>query len=307
MLQVHQQKTIAVIGDSILDAYDDGDYADMDTPIFRIRSRKYVPGGAGNVARNIQSLGGEPLLYSVVGVDPPSERYIWELKKAGIGVDCLVKDSRWTICIKTRLLHKGAPLIRIDRESASPAVDDNKLYSQMTNIPSDCKTEILSDYAKGCLAPGLVNRISRFVRVKGKRLFVDSKSATIPSLAYVYKPNLREFEKMVGAKLEKMEEIRAAALAFKRHYRIQHLIVTMDRRGLLWMDEKENGRAMPSTVVNPVDSCGAGDSFLAALALESARGKAMEEAIYTANLAAGAACRHVGTYAVRPSDIAVRL
>ena len=307
MLQLHQQKTIAVIGDSILDAYDDGDYADMDTPIFRIRSRKYVPGGAGNVARNIQSLGGEPLLYSVVGVDPPSERYIWELKKAGIGVDCLVKDSRWTICIKTRLLHKGAPLIRIDRDSASPAVDDNKLYSQMTNIPSDCKTVILSDYAKGCLSPGLVNRISRFVRVKGKRLFVDSKSATIPSLAYVYKPNLREFEKMVGAKLEKMEEIRAAALAFKRHYRIQHLIVTMDRRGLLWMDEKENGRAMPSTVVNPVDSCGAGDSFLAALALESARGKAMEEAIYTANLAAGAACRHVGTYAVRPSDIAVRL
>ena len=307
MLQLHQQKTIAVIGDSILDAYDDGDYADMDTPIFRIRSRKYVPGGAGNVARNIQSLGGEPLLYSVVGVDPPSERYIWELKKAGIGVDCLVKDSRWTICLKTRLLHKGAPLIRIDRESASPAVDDNKLYSQMTNIPSDCKTVILSDYAKGCLSPGLVNRISRFVRVKGKRLFVDSKSATIPSLAYVYKPNLREFEKMVGAKLEKMEEIRAAALAFKRHYRIQHLIVTMDRRGLLWMDEKENGRAMPSTVVDPVDSCGAGDSFLAALALESARGKAMEEAIYTANLAAGAACRHVGTYAVRPSDIAVRL
>ena len=177
----------------------------------------------------------------------------------------------------------------------------------MSNIPSDCKTVILSDYAKGCLSPGLVNRISRFVRVKGKRLFVDSKSATIPSLAYVYKPNLREFEKMVGAKLEKMEEIRAAALAFKRHYRIQHLIVTMDRRGLLWMDEKENGRAMPSTVVNPVDSCGAGDSFLAALALESARGKAMEEAIYTANLAAGAACRHVGTYAVRPSDIAVRL
>ena len=307
MLQLPQQKTIAVIGDSVLDAYDDGDYADMDTPIFRIRSRKYVPGGAGNVARNIQSLGGEPLLYSVVGVDPPSERYIWELKKAGIGDDCLVKDSRRTICLKTRLLHKGAPLIRIDRESASPAVDDNKLYSQMTNIPSDCKTVILSDYAKGCLSPGLVNRISRFVRVKGKRLFVDSKSATIPSLAYVYKPNLREFEKMVGAKLEKMEEIHVAALAFKRHYRIQHLIVTMDRRGLLWMDEKENGRAMPSTVVNPVDSCGAGDSFLAALALESARGKAMEEAIYTANLAAGAACRHVGTYAVRPSDIAVRL
>lgn len=153
MLQLHQQKTIAVIGDSILDAYDDGDYADMDTPIFRIRSRKYVPGGAGNVARNIQSLGGEPLLYSVVGVDPPSERYIWELKKAGIGVDCLVKDSRRTICLKTRLLHKGAPLIRIDRESASPAVDDNKLYSQMTNIPSDCKTVILSDYAKGCLSP----------------------------------------------------------------------------------------------------------------------------------------------------------
>ena len=91
-----------------------------------------------------------------------------------------------------------------------------------------------------------MNRISRFVRVKGKRLFVDSKSATIPSLAYVYKPNLREFEKMVGAKLEKMEEIRAAALAFKRRYRIQHLIVTMDRRGLIWMDEKENGRAMPS-------------------------------------------------------------
>lgn len=44
MLQLPQQKTIAVIGDSVLDAYDDGDYAghgyaDFQNPVTEICAR----------------------------------------------------------------------------------------------------------------------------------------------------------------------------------------------------------------------------------------------------------------------------
>ncbi len=72
-------KRIAVIGDIMIDEYIIGKIErispEAPVPILEIEEEKYVLGGAGNVANNIKSLGGEPILFGVVGDDQRAEKF----------------------------------------------------------------------------------------------------------------------------------------------------------------------------------------------------------------------------------------
>lgn len=58
------------------------------------------------------------------------------------------------------------------------------------------------------------------------------------------------------------------------------------------MDPEGEPHWYPPLTAKVVNSCGAGDSFLAALAVADGKGIAMQDAIPLANKAAGSACRH---------------
>ena len=66
---------ILVVGDVMLDRFVSGDVErispEAPIPILRIETEKTMLGGAGNVACNISSLGGEVSFISVVGEDLP--------------------------------------------------------------------------------------------------------------------------------------------------------------------------------------------------------------------------------------------
>jgi len=59
-------KTILVIGDVMLDEYIWGEVErispEAPVPVVRVNSETWVPGGAANVAHNISSLGGRPII-----------------------------------------------------------------------------------------------------------------------------------------------------------------------------------------------------------------------------------------------------
>ena len=64
-------KTILIVGDVILDEYIWGKVRrispEAPVPVIEFESRSHRLGGAGNVAANVQSLGGLPLLASMSG------------------------------------------------------------------------------------------------------------------------------------------------------------------------------------------------------------------------------------------------
>jgi bifunctional ADP-heptose synthase (sugar kinase/adenylyltransferase) len=43
-------------------------------PIVRVKNETWVPGGAANVAHNISSLGGRPVIAGVIGDDSPGKK-----------------------------------------------------------------------------------------------------------------------------------------------------------------------------------------------------------------------------------------
>src|SRR5438477_6288845 len=79
---------IVVVGDVILDEYHWGEVRrispEAPVPIVEIRSRSFVPGGAGNAAANAVSLGGSAVVGGVVGRDHQAEKLTEVLRQYGV-------------------------------------------------------------------------------------------------------------------------------------------------------------------------------------------------------------------------------
>ena len=72
---LHDQ-TVLCIGDLMLDDFVYGEVSrispEAPAPVIAVRRKEMVIGGAGNVARNIASLGAQCLFVGVVGEDEPA-------------------------------------------------------------------------------------------------------------------------------------------------------------------------------------------------------------------------------------------
>ena len=70
-------KRVLVIGDVMLDTYLIGDAQrispEAPVPVVKVEEEKHLLGGAGNVARNIASLGGVVTLIALCGQDADGE------------------------------------------------------------------------------------------------------------------------------------------------------------------------------------------------------------------------------------------
>src|SRR5438445_9163646 len=87
-------KRIMIVGDVILDEYLWGEVRrispEAPVPIVEIRSRTFVPGGAGNAAANVVSLTGRAFLGGVVGCDPAAQQLSAALRRLGVDAGGLV-------------------------------------------------------------------------------------------------------------------------------------------------------------------------------------------------------------------------
>ena len=301
----HIRKTaIAVLGDSMLDVYRYGEW-DGKRRVFRPHTQHIAPGGAGNVACNVKALGATPLLFSIVGRSRLSSKYRQCLRKAGVAQDYLKPSRSKDICEKVNYMTTNRRVFRIDRDDTSvlPHADQEALLNSLLDSGTAWSDLIVSDYRKGCITSACFDQLRQFCAHRHIRLYVDSASAWDMEGVYFYKPNRFQLEKVVGQPLDSSRELIAAALRFKRRYQIQHMAVTMDSQGVVYLDEQDRVHTMESACREAVDPCGAGDTFLAALAVAVASGRPVARAVRMANEAAGVACRHTGTYAVTAGEI----
>src|SRR5882762_9933022 len=88
-------KRILVVGDLMLDEFIWGRVGrispEAPVPVVQVTGESFHVGGAGNVARNVRSLGGEAVLIGAVGMDAAAGRIREELAQAGVTaalVDC---------------------------------------------------------------------------------------------------------------------------------------------------------------------------------------------------------------------------
>jgi D-beta-D-heptose 7-phosphate kinase/D-beta-D-heptose 1-phosphate adenosyltransferase len=188
---------------------------------------------------------------------------------------CTVNFLHGEVSKKNRLIdHRSKQqLLRIDHDVES------KPITFETAIPPVYDAIVVSDYNKGTVSYELIEELVKEVTVP---IFVDTKKTDLARLEGCY------------IKINRLEKSRATSLPSN-----DHLIVTHGDNGAEW-----NGWVYPAKIAGDVtDVCGAGDTFLAALAYQFLVTNSMPDAIKFANKASAVTVQHVGVYAPRPEEI----
>ena len=119
-------QTVLCIGDLMLDEFVYGDVTrispEAPTPVIAVKRTEVMVGGAGNVARNLVSLGARCIFVGVVGDDDAGAALTKALTTNALIEFELVIDPARQTTRKVRFVseHHSTHLLRADWESAAP-------------------------------------------------------------------------------------------------------------------------------------------------------------------------------------------
>jgi D-beta-D-heptose 7-phosphate kinase/D-beta-D-heptose 1-phosphate adenosyltransferase len=266
-----------------------------------------MPGGAGNVARNVAALGGSVVLIGLVGDDEAGRELAAMLGEAhGISARLVVDPDRPTT-VKTRFVAGRQQLLRADQESAAPASDlaAAELLAALEAALPAIDVVLLSDYAKGVLGDALLQRAIAKAHGAGKRLIVDPKSRDLRRYAGadLLTPNRGELAAATGIAGEDDADVAAAARHAIAAAGVGAVLATRGERGMTLVVGSAEPLHLPAEAREVYDVSGAGDTVIATLATAIATGAELVQAARLANTAAGIATGKLGTAVVHPADL----
>ncbi len=302
--------SVLVIGDAMLDRYVYGQVRRVspEAPVLVLAEERELamPGGAGNVVRNLTALGAAAAFISVVGDDQPGSD-LTGLIGGQLNVEpwLLVEGGR-TTTVKTRYISAGQQLLRADREQVRPLTP--KLIDRVLRIAHDAmlatSVTVLSDYRKGMLAGDLPARLIAAARQAGRKVIVDPKGVdfNLYAGADIITPNRRELAGATHMPAETEAEIVAAATALRERHGFDSVLVTRAEDGMTLVDAS-GAQHFPAEAAEVFDVSGAGDTVVATLAAGVAARLPLAVSVRLANIAAGIVVGKVGTAVARETDL----
>ncbi len=295
--------TVACVGDLMLDRYVYGEVSRIspEAPIPVLRSRRTVamPGGVGNVARNVAALGGTARLGGVAGRDAAGAELAGLVAAEPRIEDFIDRTDGAGTIVKTRYVSGGQQLMRLDEEEvAVGAFDREDVFSGTSAI-------LLSDYAKGVVTDRLIRSALWQARNAGVPVIVDPKGRDFARYGAVdvIKPNASELAGATGLPVETDLEIETALAAVLEATTAGAIVVTRAGKGMSLMRRGEPARHFPGRAREVFDVSGAGDTGLAALGLALGAGASLDQAVQLAILASGVVVGKSGTAVVTPAEL----
>ena len=305
---------VLVVGDVMLDRFVHARVSrispEAPVPVLAIEREATSLGGAGNVARNIASLGGRATLIGGRGEDDAGAHVGELLAREAAIEDALVvlEDARTTE--KIRYIADQQQVMRADREAPWPDLANAMALAAAREAIPHHDVLVISDYAKGFLPPVLVRELIALAARHGKPVIVDPKGTAFSQYdgATVITPNRSETGLATGMDADSDAAVAAAAQdILARLPKLGAVLVTRGPAGLSLAERGQKIVHIPSRARDVFDVSGAGDTVVAALALSLAAGSDLQNAARLANIAAGIAVTMVGTAAVTAGEIAAEL
>jgi D-beta-D-heptose 7-phosphate kinase/D-beta-D-heptose 1-phosphate adenosyltransferase len=302
--------SVLVVGDAMLDRYVYGEVErvspEAPVPILTVTREVAMPGGAGNVVRNLIALDASAAFVSVVGDDQAGSDLTGLIGGQERVEPWLLVQGGRTTTLKTRYIAQGQHLIRADREQTIPLPE--KLAERLIRIALDAvaatSITLLSDYRKGVLSDEVATQIIAGAKSLGRRVIVDPKGHDYSRYrgADVVTPNRRELAEATGLSVNTETGIVAAAQVLLARYDFGAVLVTRAEDGMSLITADEI-RHYPGEAKEVFDVSGAGDTVVATLAAALAVDVPLFEAARLANIAGGIVVGKVGTAVARPADL----
>ena len=305
-------KHILVVGDLMLDEYLIGEVRrispEAPVPVVDITHRAHAPGGASNVAANIASLGGHPILLGVVGQDENAGCLRAVLTSQNVGTDAIITASDRPTTTKTRIISGQQQIVRIDREVRKLVSGDlaEQVLATFTAALETADACILSDYAKGLLTPSICHQMVVCARKRGKTVVVDPKGTDFSKYAgcTVMTPNLHEAGIAANVSIQSDADLCVAADRLCAILGTDTaLLVTRGADGMTLFRNGQSVIHVAALAHEVFDVTGAGDTVSSTLTLALACNAFMNEAILLSNLAASIAVQKIGTATVSTEEL----
>src|SRR3954471_20116328 len=214
-------QTVLCVGDLMLDEFVYGEVSrispEAPAPVIAVQRSETDIGGAGNVARNIASLGARCIFVGLIGEDEAGNTVRAALAQEKLIESVLVADPARPTTRKVRFVseHFSTHMLRADWETTVPAsaAIEQKLIDTILPLLSRADIVLLSDYAKGTLTARVIRNVIDAARKLGKRVIVDPKSVNLAIYrgATLLTPNRKEFGEATRSCAGSATEIAAAA------------------------------------------------------------------------------------------------
>ena len=311
LLQNFRGKKIAVLGDLMLDRYYWGSVQrvspEAPVPVVEVESESIRLGGAANVARNIQALGGEPVLVGLIGNDHVGQSLLAMLKELNLETRGIVVDSSRPTTIKTRVIAHGQHVVRIDNESKADCPDHliSRLIDAVRYDIRDIDGIVIEDYNKGVATAEVIRQVMAVAVTYGKIVTVDPKFNNFSEYkgVTVFKPNRREVEEVLGGRLKTLDDVVAAGRRLLSMLSAQNVLLTRGEEGMSLFEANGGVMHVPTMAENVQDVSGAGDTVIATLTMALAGGAGIREACVLANCAGGVVVASVGIVPIEPPQL----
>jgi D-beta-D-heptose 7-phosphate kinase/D-beta-D-heptose 1-phosphate adenosyltransferase len=306
-------QTVLCVGDLMLDEFVYGEVSrispEAPAPVIAARRSETNIGGAGNVARNIASLGATCIFVGLIGEDAAGADLKAALARETRIESVLVADSSRPTTRKVRFVseHFLTHMLRADWEMTHPAGGEieQKLIDTILPLIPRADIVLLSDYAKGVLTARVIRNVIDAARKLRKAVIVDPKSANFAIYrgASLLTPNRKEFSEATRSRADSNESIAAAAEDAMRLADCEAILVTQSERGMTLVPREGEAVHVPAYPVKVRDVSGAGDTVVAVLSVARAAGAGWEDALRLANAAAAVAVSKKGTASVTAAEL----
>lgn len=298
---------VVIIGDAMIDAYTYGTVdrisPEAPVPVVRVQRKENRPGGAANVALNLQALGATPLLCSVIGKDAEGALFEHLMAHHDLSLEGIVRSRDRITTVKNRILSPSQQLLRVDTENdfLLNNLDRQLLLDRISDLIKKADVIIFEDYDKGCLDREVIKQALALAADLHLPTAVDPKLRNFNcySGCTLFKPNLKELSAGTGMNIDplKSAQIEVAAEQLEEIMPVEKLLVTLSNKGIYFRSKTENGHH-PAHLRAIADVSGAGDTVISIAALCLALDLPLSFLAEMANLGGGIVCESPGVVPV---------
>jgi rfaE bifunctional protein kinase chain/domain len=304
-------KRIAVLGDYMLDRYIWGSVSrispEAPVPVVEVQRESTVPGGAGNVVRNLAAIGVVPLVCGVIGRDEAGANLSQHLTEMGGQLEPLLQAQDCSTTMKIRVIGNRQQVVRVDYDHGMQLSE--KLHQDLVDATltafRGADAVVFSDYSKGTMTASLCRNLLSEARQMHLPVCVDPKPYSISHYhgATLISPNETEANSATGIHITDDASAVTAARKLQADGDLDAAVITRGGKGMCLCEAEGPAHLIPAVNTEVFDVTGAGDTSIAVLCAAIASGASFLQATIIANTAGGEVVRHIGCATVTPERL----